>query len=77
MTKNKKTTAKELAVAVGGAGKKETSHSFITTARDYGDAESLASEFADKVSFYRRRGETKLAVRACCRYLRLFLMSRP
>ena len=77
MKSKNETTALEPTKVVGGAGKKETSHSFITTARDYGDAESLASEFADKVSFYRRRGETKLAVRACCRYLRLFLMSRP
>ena len=86
MTKNKKTTAKEPAVAVGGAGTKEKIQYLVTTAaehdnqnavrrlsreRDKIDALNLIGQIARDFSFWRRRGEHFSACRAIRNHFRL------
>lgn len=85
MTKNKETTAREPAKAVGVAGIQETINLHVTMGdeqlarwrlaaeRARADAFRIAAEFANSMSFWRRRGEYKMAGHAVLHHLHLAL----
>ena len=84
MKSKNETTALEPTKVVGGAGKKETSHFAITTVaarerisrqltRERVDAFRFAMDFANSMSFWRKRGEYKMAGHAVLHHLHLAL----